>query len=369
MKKAFITLMVIVLVVAGLLMVPTVRNTLIAMTLPEFPQWPTPAQVLDGSESGEIYFESASPFDLAVIYNGLKHATPTTGLGYLTYPETPADEPFPAMILMPGSGGIAPGREHEYAALLNKHGYAAFVIEYYAPRGVGDETNYLIRTSSVTEFDLVTDAFSALKLLSTSPTIDGTRVGVMGFSYGGMASRLAMDERVRTAIAPDHPGFAAFIDVYGPCFQNLQTKRTNGAPLLTLRGTEDASNELSVCAVREEELRALGVEVTSVIYEGAGHAWENDSLASFRESAPYVAGCEWVYDDAGNPSVFGEPLNNYPIDASRAVRIGARLSSGVQLRDCVGYGYIVGRNEEVRAKAYDEVLGFLSHHLKPKPTH
>ena len=104
-----------------------------------------------------------------------------------------------------------------------------------------------------------------------------------------------------------------------------------------------------------------------MIYEGAGHAWENDSPAGFRESAPYVAECEWLYDDAGNPSVFDQPLNSYPIDASRATRIGARLSSGVQLRDCVGYGYIVGRNEGVRAKAYDEVLGFLGLHLKTNP--
>ena len=42
----------------------------------------------------------------------------------------------PAMILLPGSGGIAPGREHEYAAWLNKHGIAAFVVEYYEPRGL-----------------------------------------------------------------------------------------------------------------------------------------------------------------------------------------------------------------------------------------
>ena len=357
MKKLLWLLAGIVVAVAIAVLVPPVRNQLIALTLPDFPDWPAPTRTLSAEAEGPIYFESASPFDLAVIYDGMRHATPTTGLGYLSYPDSRA--PSPAMILLPGSGGIAEGREHEYAEVLNAAGFAAFVVEYYAPRGVGDETNYLIRTASVTEFDLITDAYAALKLLSTSPRIDPQRIGVMGFSYGGMAARLAMDERIRQVLAPDLEGFAAHIDVYGPCFQNLQTEATNGAPLLTQRGTEDASNELAACAKREAELTQLGVEVEAVIYEGAGHAWENAEPATFREESPYVAGCEWTYDEEGFAAVNGEPLGRYPVDTSRAARIGARLSSGAQLGACVGYGYIVGRNEAVREQAYSDALSFL----------
>ena len=129
----------------------------------------------------------------------------------------------------------------------------------------------------MTEFDAATDAYAALALLSTHPAIDSSRIGMMGFSYGGMAVRIAMDERVREAMVPDRPGFAAFVDTYGPCFQDWGTRRVNGAPLLTLRGTEDRSNDLAACADREAELRALGVDVDARVYEGAGHAWESDT--------------------------------------------------------------------------------------------
>lgn len=341
----------------ALLQSTAVQTELVRAFQPAFPDWPDPQTRLAGGEEGEIFFATHSPFDFEVLLAGQK-GMPTTGQGFLTLPVA-GKEATPAMILLPGSGGIKPGREHEYAAFLNRHGFAAFVVEYYAPRGLADESNYLFRTGSVTEFDLVTDAYAALELLSTHPRIDSDRIGVMGFSYGGMAARLALDDRFRRALAPDHPGFAAHIDVYGPCFQVLGTSETNGAPLLTLRGTEDASNELEACAAREQELRALGVAVQAVVYEGAGHAWENEAPRRMVEGSPYVEGCEWRYDAEGVPFVDGQRLVDYGREASREERIASRLTSGLRVSHCVKTGYLIGRDEVVRERAYAEALTFL----------
>lgn len=175
----------------------------------------------------------------------MKDAKPTTGMGHLYIPESASSQkPVPAMVILHGNGGISPGREHDYARLLNKNGIASVVVDYYQPRGVIEDTNYMMKVNAVTEFDVITDAYSVYKLLQSSPLIDGSRIGVMGFSYGGMASRLAMDARFQNILAPETDGFSLYVDVYGPCFQNLGTKATNGKPLLTLRGTEDYSNEL-----------------------------------------------------------------------------------------------------------------------------
>ena len=342
------------------------QTNLTITDLPDFPDYPPPKTVLDEADQGEIFFASASPFDLDVILTG-EPTTPTTGLGYLTLPSDSqagdSQAPAPAMIILPGSGGIQPGREHEYAEFLQGLGIAGFVIEYYEPRGLGKEVDYLVRTSSVTEFDLITDAYAALELLSTHPRIDGARIGVVGFSYGGMASRLAMDRRIHKALASGHPGFKLHIDVYGPCFQVLGTQASNGAPLLTLRGTEDASNDLQACAAREEELRAIGVEVTSIVYEGAGHAWENEAPRSFKEGAPYLQGCDWHYDAQGVPHVDGEALFDFRPETSRLERINARFTSGARLAQCVRFGYIIGRDEVVREKAFEDAAAFLRAHL------
>ena len=363
-KNLLLTLLVVFVVcIAAVILVQqtSFQTWLVQINLPDFPDYPEPKTALSESDEGEIYFQTMSPFDLQVILSGDK-ATPTTGLGHLTFPDA-AHWPVPAMIILPGSGGIKPGREHEYAKFLNQLGIAGFVVEYYAPRGLSDEVHYLIRTASVTEFDLITDAYAALELLSTHPRIDGARIGVVGFSYGGMASRLAMDSRIREALAPNYLGFKVHIDVYGPCFQALGTDKTNGAPLLTLRGTEDASNDLEACRAREDELRAIGVEVVAKVYEGAGHAWENESPRALSEDALYLEGCEWHYDEAGVPWVDGEALSDYDVEASRAQRIAARFTSGVRLKDCVKRGYIIGRDEVVRDQAFADAEEFLGQYL------
>lgn len=360
MKKVLLFMVLVIALAAGSLLFLPVRAFLIAANLPDFPQWPEPQHTLGASDSGEIYYATASPYDLEVILADRSLARPTTGLGYFSVPGgASTDTPVPAMVLLPGSGGIRAGREHDYAAWFNAQGIAAFVVEYYAPRGFDNDSNYIIRTSSVTEFDLIADAYAALKLLGTSPLIDAQRIGVMGFSYGGMATRLAMDARIHAALAADVPAFSLHIDVYGPCFQNLQSPAITGAPILTLRGTEDASNDLEACAKREAELVDLGVEVTARIYEGAGHAWENEQPRFFSENSPYLAGCELVYDERGRALLDGEPLTDYPLDASHATKMAARFSSGLKFRDCVGYGYIVGRDEKARSQGYADIHAFI----------
>lgn len=360
MKKILLTMLVSVVVIVGLLLLHPVQSFLLGLYLPGIPKGPEPTEKLVENASGTIYFHTSSPFDLDVILAGNADTNPTTGMGYLSMPEEAAPEhQVPAMVILPGSGGIAPGREMEYAEWLKERGIAAFVVEYYLPRGMTDDYPYVLRTSSVTEFDVITDAYSVLKLLSTSPEIDPDRIGVMGFSYGGMATRFAMDERFHRALAPKTPGFALHVDFYGPCFQNLGTRQTNGAPLLTLRGSGDNSNDLEACQQRENELRALDVSVEAHIYPGAGHSWEN-SVPAHLSDFPYIAGCEMTYDDKGFASIHGERITDVDADASRIDRIAARLTSGGKYEGCLHYGYVVGRNEVVRAQAYQQLAQFLS---------
>ncbi len=334
---------------------------LVAAALPDFPVLPAPLEALDVKAAGKIHFASRTPYDLDVILRDVSVAAPTTGVGTLSLPSNAsADAPVPAMILLHGSGGLTPGREDERARIFNAAGYAAFIIDYYTPRGIRPDHDYMLKVLAVTEFDAITDAYAALELLSSHPAIDASRIGLMGFSYGGMAARFGMDERIRTALAPKQPGFAAFIDVYGPCFQVPGTRATNGAPLLTLRGTLDASNDLEACAKREDELRALGVEVVSHIYEGAGHAWENERPRELVEDAPYVAGCEIAYDESGRSSIDGRPIVSVPVETPRPERVVLRMKSGEPMRACVKSGYVIGSDPDTAARADEHTLAFLT---------
>jgi dienelactone hydrolase len=338
---------------------------LVEMALPDFPELPAPSLQLKSGESGTVYFASATPFDFDVLINDLSLARPTTGIGTVFLPEQASPQaPVPAMIVVHGSGGISPGREMETGQFLADNGYAAFIIDYYSPRGATDEVNYMLRVLSVTAFDAVTDAYSALKILQTHPDINPSRIGVMGFSYGGMAARFSLDQRIADALLADQPGFAVHVDYYGPCFQNLHSPALTGAPILTLRGTEDASNDLSACLKREAELEQLGSAVETEVYEGAGHAWDNHTERFFSEESPYIAGCEIEYDEKGHSFSGGQYIVDVPFDTSREERIALRLSSGAILKNCVKYGYTIGRDDATRNKSDARLLRFLNEYLQ-----
>lgn len=365
MKKMLIFMGALVLTIVLIYQWQGGDEGLVRKVLPPFPDYPEPAIVLGETQDGEIYFASSTPFDFDVLLNDPSAGIATTGLGTLFLPEQAnAENPVPAMVLLHGSGGISPGREMEYGKLLRDNGYAALVVNYYAPRGATDKTPYMIRVISITEFDAMADGYAGLKILSTHPAIDPDRIGLMGFSYGGMATRFAMDERVREKLTPELAGFAAFVDFYGPCFQNLGTTDTNGAPLLTLRGTEDKSNDLVACEKREAELTALGVTVESHVFEGAGHAWENTTPRALKESSPYIQGCELIYDENGHSMVGEDYVVNVPTNTSREQRIAMRMSSGEVMADCVHYGYIVGNDPVTQAKSDQLLLDFLGRELR-----
>ena len=331
---------------------------------PAFPDLPTPVAQLEEGQQGLIYFPSNTPFDLDVMLAKGTNATASTGMGTLFLPQDiQPGEKVPAMVLMHGSGGISPGREMEYGQLLADNGYAALVVDYYTPRGGAEDVSYMRLVLSVTEFDAIADAYSALKVLRTHPQINPEKIGVAGYSYGGMAARFAMDERIREAMMGSEPGFAINVDYYGPCFQNLQSQATTGAPILTLRGTEDSSNELSACTRRENELVQLGSEVETHVFEGVGHSWDIDRPITMTET-PFVAGCEVLYEANGHSSLNGQYIVDFPVETSRYERIANRILSASIFGDCVGEGYIVGSHPETKAKTDALLLAFLKKNLE-----
>jgi dienelactone hydrolase len=332
--------------------------------LPAFPRLPEPPAALEAGQMGLIHFATHSPYDLDVLLAGSNPVTtPTTGMGTLFLPTgASARAPVAAMVVLHGSGGITPGREMTYGRLLADHGFAAFVVDYYTPRGVTRETPYMAKVHAATEWDLIADAFAALRILGTHPDIDAKRVGVMGFSYGGMAVRMSLDERFGRVLAPDLAPFAVHVDYYGPCHFDLRTRRTTGAPLLTLRGAQDASNDLVACARTEATLRAGGSAVDAIVFATAGHAWEALRPRSMNAS-PYLAGCSIQYDEDGHPSLDGAPLPYAPPGATREQRYALRASDAANYGACLHRGYIVGRDDETRRRSDRILIDWLRTHL------
>ncbi|WP_182882369.1 alpha/beta hydrolase family protein [Microbispora sp. H10949] len=123
--------------------------------------------------------------------------------GTLTLPE--GDGPFPAALLLPGSGPVDRDSDHRRLPLkvtreLAEALAAAGIATYrYDKRGVGASTGEFLATGFL---EGMTDAAAALAALRSRPEIDPSRVAVTGHSEGALiAANLAA-----TVEPPREPG-------------------------------------------------------------------------------------------------------------------------------------------------------------------
>lgn len=332
------------------------------LPLPAFPDYPAAQTKLKAGDAGVIYYPIKSPYDFSRVLNGYEDLESHTGKGTLVMPEgASADSPVPAMVILHGSGGIKKGREMEYAALFAQNGIASLVVDYYEPRGVQDDTAYQMKTMIATEVDVMSDAYSALKILSTHPAIDASKIGVTGYSYGGMATRYVLDDRLKRIMGAGVSPFALHMDIYGPCHQTLGHAGTTGAPYLAIHGDADNSVDPALCQEVYKDLEAVGTQVESHVMPGAGHAWENASPKRDFTEGSYVRGCKFSFDPkTGAFLVDGKAGRFQPTpDMTRPQRAMVRAGLGELAGTCVGQGYTVGSDPATDSKSKAIQIDFM----------
>jgi len=328
--------------------------------LAAMPELPAPTAQLTEASQGPLYFSTKSPYDFSQLLLEFENLPSHSGKGELFLPEAASvQSPVPVIIILHGSGGIKPEREYGYAKIFNAMGIAAFVLDYYGPRGSADEDHYIRKVLSATESDILVDTYSAQKLLSTHPAIDANRIGVTGYSYGGMVTRYALDPRVKAIVAPDTPPLALHMDFYGPCHQTLGSEKTTGGAYLAIFGDQDNSVDPKACASIQQILRANGAAVESHILKGAGHAWDIAAARTMADN-PYV---RFTYDPkTGHPLVDGKAVSKAEPNAARGRRAFIRTAVQIDTPHCVGEGYVVGRDPDADAKAKAIMIKFLTRH-------
>jgi len=137
-----------------------------------------------------------------------RHAAPLTIAARLMSPA--ADAPSPAVILLHGSAGPST-REGGYALALHEAGFVTLEPDLWSARGLSGGSEGRPKTVPET----LPDVFGARAYLAARKDVDPQRIGVIGFSFGGVAAMLAA-----THAYSDRYGspFAAFMPFYPACW-------------------------------------------------------------------------------------------------------------------------------------------------------
>jgi dienelactone hydrolase len=313
--------------------------------------WPN-GDTLRGIAAEQVTFPSHSPFALADVGAGAELDPPIEAVGTLYLPAE-IEAPVPAVILLHGASGVRGAREQTYGRQFAAMGIAALVIDAFAPRrdmGRG----FVERILNITETMLIADAYAGLRYLAARPEIDGERVVVMGFSYGGMASVIAAYAQVAALFAPDGLRFAGHVSFYGPCIARFEDPRTAGAPVLMLFGDQDQIMNADRCAAIIADLEQGGSAARMIVYPGARHQWDGGRDVPWR--APrHLADCAVTVDADGDVH---DDRTHLPMMGPTTRRIILGLCSN-------GDGYLVARDDAVRERSNHDLGAFLQPLLTP----
>jgi dienelactone hydrolase len=275
----------------------------------------------------------------------------TTG-GTLVLPDkASADNKVPAMVILHGSGGSWDGRTVNLAMHLARNGIAGLTVDTFGARNLRTTDDYLERLDKAPIYTQMADALSALKALQDHPYIDTARIGITGFSLGAGSTLYMMFEPViENVLGRDGPRFSAYAMFYGGCSVEFDDFRVEGSPLLIMMGGADESMSIPTCRKFQSRLESMGVQVELVVYEGAGHGWDNAFGQRFIEGAISTRDCLMHWGKNGEAT---EMTTGFSMDNT----LGAiRAMSGCSTSD----GYTMGFNQNANEQSLRQLLDFLT---------
>lgn len=192
----------------------------------------------------------------------------------LTLPDATADNAkVPAVVIVHGSAGVDT-RGRRYSEALVKAGIATLEIDMWAARGGWH------RPAGLPDSTLP-DAYGALKFLASRPEIDPARIGLMGFSWGGVVTMLSATRADAEPYAAQGLSFKAHAAFYPVCWAYNHipglgfTELATTGLLLQTGAADDYDEGPEPCTGLVQSLSpADRAKVDLHIYPGAGHGFD-----------------------------------------------------------------------------------------------
>lgn len=155
----------------------------------------------------------------------------------------------------------------DMAEILSEEGYVVLAIDTYRGHTATTVPGALLLRLSVPQDRVARDMQVAYDWLAARPNVDETRIGVIGFCYGGGVA-------LRHAIA--NPNIKAVVNLYGDTVEDpaaLGAMLANRTPLLGVFGREDAQIPVSEVEAFGATLAQTDIPHAIRIYDGVGHAF------------------------------------------------------------------------------------------------
>ncbi|MDE0661365.1 MAG: prolyl oligopeptidase family serine peptidase [Gammaproteobacteria bacterium] len=253
----------------------------------------------------------------------------------------PGEGPWPVVIVVPGSLGVAPSHVFK-AELLTDAGIAACLIDPFGGRGV---TSTVANQAQYSFAASAWDVLAAATLLHDREDIDPTRIGAQGHSRGGSAvlSAACMAWLIDTGGVALHAVYAA----YPWCGQQFERPDVGETVVRAVIGDQDEWCLPQQVQAHMHAMRLAGCEASFRLFPGAHHSFDRDTPVELIEDGVVAPGAPTIYlrsDGAAihpatgvaDPELSERETMIYALKAGyarRGVRIGTEADFAQQFHD------------------------------------
>lgn len=199
--------------------------------------------------------------------------------------------PYPLFVQMHGCGGLNMDQHGSYADIANGAGYAALIVSSNAPRGfdAAGSLEQICQGKALLGQERAGDVFVALDHALSRDDIDASRIVLGGWSHGAwtVMDYLSLDRKtgLPTGLSDysgPRPEIRATVLFYPHCGFGSRTRVygwDQSPNVLALMGTGDSVVDYAECDEAFAKLATKkGVQVEQHLYEGAQHAFDNAEL-------------------------------------------------------------------------------------------
>jgi len=294
----------------------------------------TPLKILlksfKGGELVKIPSYNSGPFpnEFMSIKDGSYKNSPVEIDALIAYPKK-GEGPFPVLVLNHASGGPKQFSskwfkfDKQMAMQLRKKGIAVMFVDNLTGRNVIDVD---ADQGQVSSYSYYIDAFMTLEYLSKDSRVNIKKVGITGWSRGGMNSLAIAEKRIRDLLVSKDLYFAASLPRSNECnqsgyFRNPQPiKETK---ILMVNGGKDDASHAHLCEEYGAKMKANGADIKVITEKTWGHGFEANYEPEYEADQEKWLECPpyYIEDD-------GMANKDVKVDAS-----------------CITYGYTIGGNK------------------------
>ena len=248
------------------------------------------------------YNSGPFPNEFMSLKDGSYKNSPVKIDGLMVYPKK-GEGPFPVLVFNHASGGSWMWSNEWFkfdrlmASQLLKKGIAVLFVDNFTGRHVIDAST---DQSQVSTYSFYIDAFMTLEFLSKDPKVNIKKVGITGWSRGGMNSLAVAETRIRDALISKDLYYAASLPRSVECRQSGYFRNPQPIPetkILMVNGKIDDASHAHICEEYGEKMKTNGADIKVITKHGWGHGFEANYSAEFEKGQEVWHGCPDYYTE------------------------------------------------------------------------